>query len=383
MIIIPGPIPIVITPYFWLFAGLIGWLNSQSIIGSIIWVGIILLSVLFHEFGHALTAVFFHQKAQIQLVALGGVTSFHGPKLKFWQQFLIALNGPLAGILLFAIASLLLKLPLAFPILAIIASIRIVNLIWSIINLLPVAPLDGGQLLRIALEGFLGVKGFKASLLIGMLFAFFFSFYFFLAHAFLIGAFFFLFAFQNFEVWRKSRNANSSDREDQYKKMLGEAENLLNQGNKEQAQKLLEEIVSKTFGGLLCAVASQYLAFLYIDEGKKKEAYELLLKEAKLIEGPARCLLHRLAFEEGNYALVAELSAECYQMSPSQEMAIMNAKSFGHLQQPKPAGGWLQTAWQQGHFDLNQVLQDGAFTGVRHDEIFRQFVDLLYEKKDS
>ena len=68
-------------------------------IGTLIWVGIIFFSVVIHEFGHALTAVFFKQTARIQLIAFGGVTMFEGPKLKFWQQFIITFrkHHPLAA----------------------------------------------------------------------------------------------------------------------------------------------------------------------------------------------------------------------------------------------------------------------------------------------
>ena len=276
MIVIPGPIPITIQPFFWLFAALIGYLNSQSIIGTLIWIGIIVVSVLFHEFGHALTAVAFRQKAQIQLVALGGVTSYEGPKLKFSKQFLIVLDGPMAGILLCFLAHLALYLPLPVSLQGILATMQLVNLFWSIVNLLPVLPLDGGQLLRIALEGFFGVKGFKASLLIGMGFAVILSFYFFLVQAFLIGAFFFLFAFQSFDLWRKSRLAIPVDREDDYRKMIVRGEEELERGNKLAAERIFEEVLSKGRGGMLAAAASQYLAFLYAEEGKRREAYDLL-----------------------------------------------------------------------------------------------------------
>lgn len=377
MIIIPGRIPISIHPFFWVLAGLIGYLNSQTVIGTLIWMGIIVLSVLFHEYGHALTAAFFRQKAQIQLVALGGLTTFEGPKLKFWQQFIIVLNGPLAGILLFIIATFCLLLPLTPALQTIIAKIQMVNLFWSIINLLPVLPLDGGQLFRIALEGFFGVKGFKASLLIGMIFAIILSFYFFLIDAFLIGAFFFLFAFQSFDMWRKSRLVTLQDREDEYKKMLTQGEIFFKEGQKVEAQQLFEEIRQKAGGGLLAALASQYLAFLYADQGKRNEAYELLVPCKEQLEGAALILLHELAFENNNHAIVAELSSDAYQFAPSQEVALRNAKSFARLGQPQPAGGWLQTAAQLGSFDLKMLLQDEAFSKVRNDPRFVEFVDRL------
>lgn len=377
MIMIPGRVPIAIHPFFWLFAALIGYLNSGTIVGTLIWIGIILLSVLFHEYGHALTALAFKQSAQIQLVALGGVTSFNGPKLKFWKQFLIVLDGPVAGLILFLIATLFLTAPLTPFVRSIVATIQMVNLFWSIINLLPVLPLDGGQLLRIALEGFFGMKGFKASLLIGMAFAVLLSFYFFLVQAFLVGAFFFLFAFQTFDMWRKTRKASAKDREEDFKKMLEEGEALLQQNDKAGAERIFEEVRTKAEGGLLAAAASQFLAYLYSGEGKRREAYELLLSCRDDLEDAGKCLLHELAFEMLDYATVADLSAECYQMAPHQKVALRNARAFAALKKPEPAGGWLQTASQQGPFDLKKILEEEVFGDVLNDRVFRKYVEPL------
>ncbi len=107
----PGRIPITIYPTFWLFAALIGYLNSGSLIGTLIWIGIIFVSVLFHEFGHALTALLFGQHPRIELVALGGLTYHDGQKLPFWKQFFIVLDGPIFGFLLAIGASILLHVP--------------------------------------------------------------------------------------------------------------------------------------------------------------------------------------------------------------------------------------------------------------------------------
>ena len=52
--------------------------------------------------------------------------------------------------------------------------------------------------------------------------------------AFLIGAFFFLFAFQTFDLFRKSRNTNPKDREEDLKKILLQAEGFLEQGRKKE-----------------------------------------------------------------------------------------------------------------------------------------------------
>lgn len=94
MLYIPGRIPIIIHPAFWIFAAIIGYVNSLSLLGTLVWVAVIFISVLFHEFGHALTAFCFKQKPRIELVALGGLTYHEGKRLKFSKQFLIVFNGP-------------------------------------------------------------------------------------------------------------------------------------------------------------------------------------------------------------------------------------------------------------------------------------------------
>jgi len=371
---IPGKIPVIIHPFFWIFSGILGWLVSGTLMGMLIWVGIIFFSVLFHEFGHALTALVFNQEARIQLIALGGVTSFEGPKLKFWQQFLITLNGPLFGFLLFLGATVLLQFQLTPMAYKIFKATQVANLFWSIINLLPVLPLDGGQLLRIVLEACFGVKGFKAALLVGALLAIAISLYFFLVGAYLVGAFFFLFAYQSFDSWRRSRLATKSDREEENKHLMVQAEQAFQEGNKEEAKKLFEEVRNKASGGMLALAATQYLAFLIYKEGKRKEAYEMLLPYKEQLSDDILILLHELAAEEKNYPLVIEISQKCYQTAPSQKMALNNSRAYAHEGQPKFAGGWLQTAWQFGGLNLPVILEEEEFKAVVQDPEFQEFI---------
>ena len=379
MIEIPGRIPISIHPFFWILAAFIGWANSGSLLGMGIWVGIILVSVLVHEYGHALTSVMFKQKAKIQLVALGGVTSFNGQKLKFWQQFVIVFNGPLFGFFLFLGATALLQLdfstrPVVF---AILKMTQVANLFWTVVNLLPVQPLDGGQLLRIILEANFGVRGFKASLLIGAVVSVVFSFYFFVAQFYLAGALFFLFAFQSFDSWRKSKIATGSDREEENKQLFGEGELFLRNGKKEEAKRVFEKICEKAKGGLLAATAAQYLAILLMEEGKREEAYDRLLPIQEHLAEETKCILHSLASERHNSVVVAKLSKECYQISPSQAAAVNNARAFALLKEAKMAGGWLQAAWQYGGLDLEKILHEEAFIPMKGIPEFEEFVSKL------
>lgn len=370
-------IPISIHPFFWLLAGLIGWLNSGTLIGTLIWVVVIFVSVLFHEMGHALTALIFRQKPQIMLVAFGGVTTYETKHLSFWKQFLVVLNGPLFGILLFFLMTFILYLKFFENpvIVTFLETTQMVNIFWSIINLLPVLPLDGGQLLRIALEGAFGIKGFKISLFIGMLAALILSVFFFIKGGFLIGALFFLFAYQSFDMWRRSKFLTQADRNADKSLLLKKGEDLLSEGKRDEAKEIFEKVRKITKKGMLYNAATQYVALLKLDAGDKKTAYELLLEIKDQLPDEAKCILHSLAFDENNFPLVAEYSAICYQFNPSLEIALKNAKAYAFLHQAKPSGGWLQTASQFDSFVLDKILEEGVFENVRNDQEFKHFIE--------
>jgi hypothetical protein len=253
----------------------------------------------------------------------------------------------------------------------------VANLFWTIVNLLPVLPLDGGHLLRIVLEGFFGIRGFKASLLIGTTIAALLSFYFFMLQAFLIGALFFLFAFQSFESWRKSRFITNKDREESNRQLMVQAESALQEGRSAEAKRVLEEVRAKAAGSLFAFAAEQYLALLAMKEGKRKEAYDLLLPIKQYLSEEALCMLHELAMDAKNYPLVCELSAGCYQIAPSQKAALNNARSFAYIGHAKEAGGWLQTAWQYGALDLQKVLQEEEFQVLKDDPKFKEFIEQI------
>ncbi|MFA6119271.1 MAG: site-2 protease family protein [Parachlamydiales bacterium] len=368
-------IPIYIHPFFWLFSALIGFFMSGSLIGTFFWIGIIFVSVLVHELGHAVMALIFKQRVKIQLVAMGGLTTYHGKTLKYYQQFLITLNGPLFGILLFAISVLIIwfdfiKNPLALSTLKIFSS---VNLFWSLVNLIPVLPLDGGQLLRIALEGFFGVKGFKASLILGFVIATLIALVSFALRQYLLGALFFLFAFQSFELYRKSKDLSKDDRDEKLVNKLNKAIFLFQKKDYAEAEELLMDLRNQTHDGMIYNQAVHYLAFIAYEKNDFKKAYEYLLLIKNNLMDDAICLLHKLAFEENNFDLVKELSSDCYKLSATKFVALTNAKAFAMLKEAKPAGGWLKTAIQFGDIDLESILSEKYFDNVKNDSEFKSF----------
>jgi Zn-dependent protease len=375
-----GKIPISIHPFFWIFAFLLGFFISQSLIGTFIWVGIIFISVLFHEMGHALTSIIFKQKPKIQLVALGGMTSYEGKNLNYLKQFLIVLNGPVFGIILFLIASALLYFNFFTNqiVVAALKNIQMVNLFWSLVNLLPILPMDGGQLLRIFLESIFKERGFKMSLLVGFVFAFILALAGFAFRYYLFGAIFFLFAFQSFDMYRKTKNISKKDRDPDLVNLLNQAEIYYQQKNYEKAKETFSKITNKTNKGMLFITATHYLAIIEYHQKNYKKAYELLLLIENDVSDDTIYILHKLAFENKNYKLVAKLSSKCFSLHPTKDVALNNARSFAMLNEAKPAGGWLINAKEFNSLDIKNIIEEKFFEKVKENNEFKKFFEKYF-----
>ncbi|MBN2024764.1 MAG: site-2 protease family protein [Pirellulales bacterium] len=161
-------------PFFWLVSVMLG-LNEPKLLGVGIWVAAVFVAILAHELGHALWMRRLGLEPWIVLHGMGGLACYHpsqlsGSRASGWlQQVLISLAGPGAGFLL---AALILVLAVAtgheigiffgapLGLTVWVAGLpsdvlsRFVNCLlqvcvaWGLVNLLPVYPLDGGQVAR-------------------------------------------------------------------------------------------------------------------------------------------------------------------------------------------------------------------------------------------
>lgn len=171
-------IPVRVHPLFWLIALLLG--SSGDLIGIPIWIFVVFVSILVHELGHALAFRRYGIRSQIVLHFAGGLTI---PESTPWgtgwasvspsprQEIIISLAGPFAGFVLAGLVIFIVKLlggeiltnwlfgllpiphnaivPIGGVILSLLFTMLLwVNVFWGFINLLPVYPLDGGQVTR-------------------------------------------------------------------------------------------------------------------------------------------------------------------------------------------------------------------------------------------
>jgi Zn-dependent protease len=107
-----------------------------------------LVSVLIHELGHTFTQRHFGARAHIMLYAMGGLAI---PDRGFsrGQQILISLAGPFVQIAMGLLALLLVRYVqgdvLFFN--SFLRAFVLISIVWGILNLVPIYPLDGGQVL--------------------------------------------------------------------------------------------------------------------------------------------------------------------------------------------------------------------------------------------
>ena len=377
MVTIPGRIPIQISPIFWFLILFIGWVNSNEVSHIALWAIVAFFSVLIHEYGHALTALFFGQKAQIQLVALGGLTLRSGNKLSAWKEFIIVLNGPLAGFGLFAISYLVLHqigenrgLLSYFFMISMYA-----NLFWTILNLLPIHPLDGGKLISIVLQGLFGIKGLQFSLLLSCLLGLGMSLLFFLSHSLLMGSLFLMMVFEGYQAWRASLGMTSQDHNEELKALLKESEVSLQKEDLELAQQQLEQIRELSKQGIIYETASEYLAALLSRRQQYEEAYHVLLPLKKGLSADAVLLLHQLAYCNRDWKEVVAIGDRAYQLRSNYETAVLNAIGYAALGQEMPSIGWLQCAVRDGISNLQDLVRIPEFHSIRLLPAFQEFLE--------
>ncbi|MBI5544732.1 MAG: M50 family metallopeptidase, partial [Deltaproteobacteria bacterium] len=89
-----GPIPVAIEPGFWLMSLAFGLSARLGFEAILLWVGVVLVSVLVHELGHALVALVFGVRSHISLHTFGGLT-FPARRMSRPREIAMSLAGPL------------------------------------------------------------------------------------------------------------------------------------------------------------------------------------------------------------------------------------------------------------------------------------------------
>lgn len=172
--------PVRVSPWFWIMSLLLGASTlDRGLIYLLIWIAVVFVSILVHELGHALAHRWFGAGSHIVLYSFGGLTVPWTSVGGRWRRIVISLAGPGAGFAFFGLIYLsdqgLGWSRFSGPTFMLYWQLVFLNLFWGFINLLPIWPLDGGQVSmelcriiwrrngqRIALEISIAVAGLVA-----------------------------------------------------------------------------------------------------------------------------------------------------------------------------------------------------------------------------
>jgi Zn-dependent protease len=165
-----------VSPWFWVMGAVLGWGGGPErdpdffLRRLIIWIVCVFVSILVHEMGHVLVGRLFGSHGHIVLYSMGGLAIGSNALDRRWQRIAVSAAGPGAGFLLLAVVWGAVHLSGAtvrdMPRMAGTAyrALIWINLVWGVMNLLPIWPLDGGQISRDVCSGLWYDRGVRVSL---------------------------------------------------------------------------------------------------------------------------------------------------------------------------------------------------------------------------
>ena len=166
----------------WIFAASYASGGAATAVDSLVFMVLLFLCVLLHEFGHIFTArAFGVPTSYVTLLPIGGVAQLERIPEEPGQEFLIAIAGPLVNvfitILLVVVGGATLQSNAAAGLdntqFSLIDRLAAVNLFLALFNMIPAFPMDGGRVLRALLASRFGyVRATEIAAAIGQFVAF-------------------------------------------------------------------------------------------------------------------------------------------------------------------------------------------------------------------
>lgn len=276
-------IPVRIHLWFWLMALWLWTLNSEEgWAGLVIWVLVVFQGILMHELGHALVGRAFGRQPRIELIALGGLTWWEQSEpMSPGRSLVVSAAGPAVGIFIGSLALVLMDvLRVPDPSLARYAfrSLIFVNLGWGVLNLMPVLPLDGGNIVASLMELVAPSRGrllacYVSFAVIGLLFAVTVTFKQYPATILL-----FLLAFSTYQAFRaeRQRMVAGPSNDTAPRSLVQQAFEALERGDGPALVRAASDLVAKADGTSDLDEAFHLLAWGRLINGEAHEAYQAL-----------------------------------------------------------------------------------------------------------
>ena len=166
--------PVRVHPLFWLTSAIVIWKSDDRLDHKFVGVLAVFISVLIHELGHAFAIRHYGGRSEIVLQAFGGYATCNVNPSRL-GKIIISAAGPAAGFALWGVLELLVR---QFPrriatsheyVLTLLDELLWANWSWSLLNLIPVWPLDGGQIAHQVIGRFRAFDAWELALKLSIL----------------------------------------------------------------------------------------------------------------------------------------------------------------------------------------------------------------------
>ncbi len=434
-------VPVRVGMGFWVmsvFFGVSGRGSTSEIFRwGLAWTAIVFVSIMVHELGHALMVRRFGGRPAITLHALGGLTNYQlAQPLSRPRRILVSLAGPFAGFALgFLVWIVTRNMVVGGAQERLLRMVYWVNIGWGIINLLPVLPLDGGNVLAAAL----GPKRTFATAVISAVVGVAAAIGGFLVQSWWLTA---LFGFAAFSAVQQARQAWSTDIDvrEGLDEQLAKAKAALDEGKLDDAYVFADDVVRRartapmrnggytalawvhvarnegfqardalaqieprsavdpyTYAAVEDAAGdarrarevleearrqgvwngemTKLLIDLYAREGNLERAVEVATEEASRLGVDELRAVVRAAIEGGAYRHAATLAGRLFELHGAQDDALDEARALSLLGDLGAALAAIAHAMAAGPVDAAALRTDPAFAALIDDERFRRLLE--------
>lgn len=295
-----------------------GGTSGQDMTRLPVWAAIVFVSVLLHELGHALMGKRFGLTPRIELHGMGGTTSWTaGRDVGHARGIAISLAGPFAGFILGGLVLLVRRhVPGAEGALGKYAVQQLlwVNIGWGIINLAPMLPLDGGNVMRGFLQIATGGKGERAARYVSIAIAGLLGIYALLTSWLWLGILAAYFAFFNVQALRLAAAIANDDA--QVKGVLQAAYQAIDRQDGNGALSLLRALFQRPLSPDTHKEAVRLFAYALLVEGHWGELLPVLESERLTIGQEELARYARTARELGRQDDAARIDALLATLEP-------------------------------------------------------------------
>ena len=168
-------IPVRVHPMFWLISVIMVWNSTFVPFEKVLGILCVFVSILVHELGHALVARSYKFPTEIVLHGMGGYAT--APRCSTWREVWLSFAGPLAGFITYGLTwGVIYGLRYAGPeflrneaLLYVLGIMLFINGYWSLVNLIPCLPLDGGRIMQALVLRYFPRRGHERAFQISIL----------------------------------------------------------------------------------------------------------------------------------------------------------------------------------------------------------------------